>query len=156
MSNSLYHYGVKGMKWGVRRDRDRSRRARVISEELGPVARTRKQSKRAARTVEELDRARGYADEGANIAKSGKKINNSIANMRATKNSAKDLSSMSDQELRDRVNRLNLERQYSSLTAEEKLRGHDYVSDTLDIAGNVLAATSSALLIAVSIKKLRG
>lgn len=126
MSNSLYHHGIKGMKWGVRR------------------------------TPEQLERARGYADEGVKIAKSGKKINDSVANIRITKNSAKDLSSMSDQELRDRVNRMNLERQYSSLTAEEKLRGHAYVSDTLEIAGNVLAATSSALAIALAIKTLKG
>lgn len=126
MSNSLYHHGIKGMKWGVRR------------------------------TPEQLERARGHVYEGENITKSGKKINNSIANMRATKNSSNDLSKMSDQELRDRVNRMNLERQYSSLTAEEKLRGHAYVSDTLEIAGNVLAITGSALTIAVAIKKLKG
>ena len=28
-NNELYHYGVKGMKWGVRRDR--ARRARVVA-----------------------------------------------------------------------------------------------------------------------------
>lgn len=116
MSNSLYHHGVKGMKWGVRK------------------------------TV---------ADEGKKIASSSKDINNSIANMRATKNSAKDLSKMSDKELREMVNRMNLERQYSSLTAEQKLRGHAYVSDTLEVAGNVLAITSSALAIAIAIKKLK-
>ena len=126
MSNSLYHHGIKGMKWGVRR------------------------------TPEQLERARGYAGEGKKIVDSGKNINQSIANIRTTKNSSKDLSKMSDQELRDRVNRMNLERQYSSLAAEDKLRGQAYVRDTLDVAGNVLAITSSALTIAIAIKKLKG
>lgn len=125
MSNSLYHHGIKGMKWGVRR------------------------------TPEQLERARGYVGESKKIVDGGKNINQSIANIRATKNRATDLSQMSDQELRDRVNRMNLERQYSSLAAEDKLRGQAYVRDTLDIAGNVLAITSSALAIAIAIKKLK-
>lgn len=67
----------------------------------------------------------------------------------------KDLSQMTDQEMRDVINRRNLERQYLQATADQRARGRDYVMDVLDVAGGVLGATGSALAIAIAINTLR-
>lgn len=64
---------------------------------------------------------------------------------------------MTDKELRDRINRELLERQYSDMFArpETVSRGRDYVTETLETAGAVLAVGSSALSIALAIKGLK-
>ena len=68
-----------------------------------------------------------------------------------------DLSKMSDKEMRDKINRELLERQYNQLFAPEVLtvsKGEIAVNKALSIGGTVLAATSSALGIALTIKQL--
>lgn len=67
----------------------------------------------------------------------------------------KDLSQMTDWEMRDVINRRSLERQYLQATADQRVRGRDYVMDVLDVAGGVLGATGSALAIAIAINTLR-
>ena len=51
----------------------------------------------------------------------------------------KSVKSMSDKELRDRINRLNMERQYAQLTATEKSMGKKMVSEVLLNVGRELA-----------------
>lgn len=68
---------------------------------------------------------------------------------------SKDLSKMTDQELREVINRRSLERQYLQATADQKARGRDYVMDVLDVAGGVLGTVGSALAIAIAINTLR-
>ena len=51
----------------------------------------------------------------------------------------KSVKSMSDKELRDRINRLNMERQYAQLTATEKSIGRKIVSEVLLNVGKELA-----------------
>ncbi len=65
-----------------------------------------------------------------------------------------DLSNMSDDELRKRVNRMNMERQYRDLTPAEVTKGERAVNTAMSIVGPALAATASALSIAVGVKTL--
>ena len=70
------------------------------------------------------------------------------------------LSNMTDQQLRDQINRANLEKQYNDLFAPESKpvisKGRKFISDTLDVSGRVLGVGSSALGLALAIKELRG
>ena len=67
---------------------------------------------------------------------------------------------MTDQQLRDRINRANLEKQYNDLFAPEARpaisKGRKFVSDTLEVSGRALAVGASALSVALAIKELRG
>ena len=68
-----------------------------------------------------------------------------------------DLSKMSDKDLRDAINRENLERQYNQLfNTDTSKSGKQYVTDTLNVAGAVTGITASALGIALAVKQLRG
>lgn len=70
-----------------------------------------------------------------------------------------DLSNMTDQELRQRINRELAERQYNDLFGKETKpaisKGRQYLRTTLDVAGDVLAVGSSAVAIALAIKSLK-
>lgn len=70
-----------------------------------------------------------------------------------------DLSKMTDQQLRDRINRENLEIQYSKMfnsKAPEISKGKAYVQKFFDVGGDALSMTGSALAIALAIKGLMG
>lgn len=79
-NNELYHYGIKGMKWGIRR----------TPAQLGhrPAKPTTSQRK-------------------------------------------SEMKKMSDTELRNRINRIQMERQYMQLTAPEVSAGKKFVKDVM-------------------------
>ena len=79
-NNELYHYGIKGMKWGIRR------------------------------TPAQL---------GHKPAKS------------TTSQRKSEMKKMSDAELRSRINRIQMEKQYMQLTAPEVSAGKKFVKDVL-------------------------
>lgn len=70
----------------------------------------------------------------------------------------RDLSEMSDKELRDRINRMQMEEQYNRLMdnrAQSVKTGRDYVDSTLDVAGSVLTVASTAVGLALAIHQLK-
>lgn len=178
-SNELCHHGTKGMKWGVRRYQNtdgsltnagKSRYARDAREKEfnkydESSGKYYKQSKKNGRTDLEFD-AKRYAKEDTERTKrlvdSGRNLSNDLK--RSVDTSSKnrkvqkmDLSNMTDQEMRNQINRAMLERQYNDMfNPQKESRGREYASRTLETAGNVLAVTSSALGIALAIKELKG
>ena len=168
MTNELTHHGIKGQKWGVRRyqnkdgtltpagkkrfDRDirennaKKKDNRIIID--GPDA------KRWVK--EDTTRAKKVVDSSNDMVR---ELQNIERNTRPASGKRKmDLSNMSDKELRDKINRANLERQYTDLYGEgaKVSKGRDYAKTMLDVAGTALALGSSALGIALAIKELKG
>lgn len=161
----LYHWGVKGMKWGVRRyrnddgsltDAGKRRYDRDKRENAGKEKSKKVGAADPNRWVrEDLSRSRKLADESSGMANKLKNINDNA--MRNRPKNKMDLSSMSDQDMRNQINRALLERQYNDMFAPQKTsRGREYVSKVLETTGSVLAVGSSALGIALAIKELRG
>lgn len=165
----LYHHGVKGMKWGVRRyqnkdgsltpagkkryDRDvRENNAKKKDNRInidGP------DPKRWVK--EDTSRAKSVVDSSSNMVRELKNVERSTRP--SPKKEKMDLSNMTDQQLRDRINRANLEKQYNDIFAQNNSsvsKGRQYASDILDTTGTVLTIGSSALAIALAIKELRG
>lgn len=161
--NQLYHHGVKGMKWGVRRyqNKDGTLTAagrRRADRDMSELSNTKKKAyvpNANKWAKEDLTRSKKLVDETNTMTNKLQKINDdSIKNKPKNK---MDLSTMTDKELRDQINRANLERQYNDMFAPQTTsRGREYVSKTLEVAGSALAVTSSALGIALAIKELRG
>lgn len=166
--NELYHHGVKGMKWGVRRYQNsdgsltaagRNRYDRDVRENNAKVKDKRIQidGPDAKRWVkEDLSRAKKTVDATSDLNKQLTSLNKAIPTSKKRSN-AVDLSKMTDQELRDKINRTNLERQYNDICNPPRVsKGREYVSKTLDYGGTALAIASSALGVALAIKELRG
>ena len=178
-AEELYHHGVKGMKWGVRRfqnkdgsmtDIGKKRYARDAREKEfnkydESSGKYYKQSKKNGRSDLEFD-ANRYAKEDAERSKrlvdSSRNLSNDLKRTVDTSNRNRkvpkmDLSNMTDQEMRSQINREILERQYNDMfNPQKESKGREYASRTLETAGNVLAVTSSALGIALAIKELKG
>lgn len=165
---TLQHWGIKGMKWGVRRYQNKdgtltaAGKKRMYREMFDDESKDLKERKKyiasSERWVrEDLERSKKLADESTNMARNSKNLSDSIGRA-ANKKKSMDLSNMTDKEMRDQINRALLERQYADMFAEPTRvsRGTEYVSRTLDVAGNALAVTASALGIALAIKQLKG
>lgn len=168
MENELYHYGVLGMKWGVRRYQNRDgsltaegkkRYNRDIAENLAKKKDSRidTSSPDPNRWVrEDVERSKRVIDSGSDLIRQAKSIERDTS-PKSTKKRL-NVSNMSDKELRDKINRELLERQYSDIFGEEAKvsRGRQFTRETLEIAGTALAATSSVLGIMLAIKQLKG
>jgi hypothetical protein len=82
------------------------------------------------------------------------KLANQTSNLtksKGGKKSKKDYSKISDKELRERVNRLNLERNYANLTGDSR-RGADFVRESLQTLGSVLAVGTTAVSLYITLK----
>lgn len=173
----LQHHGLKGMKWGIRRyqysdgsltPEGKLRYARDAREKgyhdydksTGKYYKTSKKNGKtylradSNRYVEEdLSRTKNVANSAAELTKS---INSAVSNFGSnSKGVTLNLSRMSDKELRDGINRKLLEQQYTKLyTPERENKGKKYVNKICKYAGDTLNTASSALSLALSIKKL--
>lgn len=142
MENELIHYGVKGMRWGVRRSR---------------VSSTGSTQKLSTKDYNDIKKG---VDETKKTVSAISTYRDNKQKKQAAKNATKglDLNKMSDKELREAVNRMNMEQQYVSLVTNKAVmsRGKSKMDRTLEVAGDVLTVTSSALAIAVAVKQLKG
>lgn len=179
-NGELYHWGVKGMKWGVRRyqnkdgsltsagkkryDRDAREKGYNDRDDSGVYYKTvgKKGGRRESLDAdvnryvkEDRERSKRVLDETRGMTEKLRNAND--AAIRKQPKNTMDLSHMSDKEMRDQINRALLERQYNDMFAPQKTsKGREHISSVLDTAGTVLAIGSSALGIALAIKELRG
>ena len=162
--SELYHWGVKGMKWGVRRYQNKDgtltpaghkRYERDKRENAGKKKGDKVGAADPNRWVkEDLRRSSDLANRGSSAARDLKRFNESTAKKRRK---PMDLSNMTDVQMRNEINRALLEKQYQDMFNPQTVsKGRVAVSKTLAIAGGALTATSSALGIALAIKELKG
>lgn len=163
----LYHHGVKKMKWGVRRYQNED--GTLTEEGKKRYARARKENARKKKenrvsedvlndpnewVREDISNTRDVVKGAQEVVNIGKDIERmSRPKPRAYK---ADTSSMNDTELRNRINRLMMEKQYSDLTRQpEKVsKGRAITQDILEYSGAILGIAASGLGIALAVKKL--
>ena len=141
-ADELKHYGIKGMTWGVRRfqNSDGSLTADGKKRYSG----------------DNLKDIQKQVNQGKNVVDGVKKTKAKAAEKRTEKKIKDDLSQMSDKELRDIVNRLNMEERYMQVMKSRDVQvGKSKADKILDYAGTALTIGSSALSIMIAIKELQ-
>lgn len=167
-NDQLWHWGIKGMKWGVRHYQNPDGTLTAAGKKRynrESTANAEKKDNKLSETSvkapnhwvrEDRERAKSVADAGNQMAGNLKTLSDKSMKIQSRRTEKMDLSEMTDQEMRERINRAMLEKQYDDMFNPKKVySGREAVSDTLEVAGSVLAITSSALSIALAIQKLR-
>ncbi len=110
-NNVIYHHGIKGMKWGVRR------------------------------TSNQLARVRGSSESEADKTKKTER-----------KTAVKNRRTMSDADLKKRIERLKLEREFKNLTEEDIAPGRKFTSEVLSTAGKRALTVAATGAVAYAMK----
>lgn len=142
MYESLQHHGVKGQKWGVRR----------TPQQLGHESTSDGRRQMSDKELKNLKKSVDTVGTQVDNAKTKRRSKSKKANDERIR---EDLSKMSDKELRDVVNRLNMEERYAQVMSSRYTEtGKSRTDRLLDNIGTAVTVTSSALSIAIAIREL--
>ena len=139
-NNVLEHSGIKGQKWGIRR----------FQNEDGSLTEEGKKRYGTPETYRAVAKEASSLEEATKGASSAVSTAASIINtQRGSKAIRKDYSNLSDKELQEKINRLNLERAYGDLSGDTKYvkTGKEKAREILQTAGATLAIASTAIAI---------
>ena len=140
--NDLRHHGIKGQKWGVRRFQNKDG-------SLTPAGAKRYSADDYKSALDKVNKA-------DKTLKDVKKMRNEAEAKTYEKKIKYDLSKMSDKDLQQAVNRLNMEERYTQVMAQRHRleQGEDKVNKILNVAGSALTGAATALTIAAAMKEL--
>lgn len=153
--NELYHYGVLGMKWGVRRTPEQ------LGHETNGQKKSKKQKNREINTVEtkQLLAAQNISKDLGKVVTALKQYESESTSRKKTKlreSQRQKASEMTNKELQELIQRMSLEDQYANLSSNRMAVGKTYTDEILSGVGEGLAIVGSIFSILVSAKILTG
>lgn len=159
----LVHHGIKGQRWGVRRFQNENGTLTTLGKKRygNPKEHGNSIDNKEGKKILESDYKRADTEAAKDILEGTSKSLNSagdvvdsIGKRKSKAINKEDYSKMSDQELRDRINRINMERKYGELTGDTKMvrSGQDWTREILQTTGAVVGIGAT---IAATVLKIR-
>ena len=171
MSNTeLYHHGVKGQRWGIRRYQNKdgsltSYGKRRYAKELAKLEAEKKrvrQQEQTAKKMKKLDDMRKDLDERKKALNPDDTPESAKQQKAPSVPKKRKLSELSNEEIQAKIDRMNLENKYKELaqaqidavSKKEVSKGRKFTEEVLEKAGKNIATQAAAWAMGTGVNKL--
>lgn len=173
----LIHYGIKNQKWHVRRFQNKdgsltpagrlrygvkNKKESTLSDKKDNDKQNNKTENNSifkknikiGKDKSPISSAEKIAKDTEKLISEASQLTSRFASKKQQKKSSSEIDSLSNKELKDRIERLRLEKEYSSLKDRDISTGKSRVSTILETIGSVATIASTATSIISTIKNI--
>lgn len=154
MDNELYHHGIKGQKWGVRRFQNKDGSLTLAG---------KKRALKMQNKYTELTNDKRYRDKHGNLTYAGRKkelkMKEKYSDLtgkdlrrftprtnKSTADKPKSISEMTNAEIQAKIDRIRLENTLKSLTPAQTSKGEKFINDLKDTALSMIKDKGTRLI----------